>query len=87
MPSHGFIEVRYEELVSKQETTTRNMLAFLDLPWDPACLNFHQTRRTVITQSKWQVRQRLSPASIERWRNYEPYIGPLQTLMAIVPER
>jgi hypothetical protein len=69
-------------LVDDPEAWTHKMLEFVDLPWDPACLEFDQTRRTVSTFSKWQARQKISKSSVERWRNYEPYLGPLKTLTA-----
>jgi hypothetical protein len=53
---------------------------FLGLPWDPRCLDFHNTERVVITASRWQVRQRLNAASIGRWRNYAKHLAPLEQL-------
>jgi tetratricopeptide (TPR) repeat protein len=63
-------EVHYEALVAGQETETRRLLAFLDLDWDPACLDFHRNRRPVITASHTQVRQPVYAGSVGRWRNY-----------------
>jgi tetratricopeptide (TPR) repeat protein len=77
LPATAFLEVRYEELVADQERWTRRMLEFIDLPWHPACLQFHRSERVVITASKWQVRQSINAASVGRWRNYERYVGPL----------
>jgi len=57
------------------------MLDFIGLPWDPKCLDFHQTDRVVITSSKWQVRQKIHSASAGRWRNYEKFMGPLRRLV------
>jgi hypothetical protein len=57
------------------------MLDFLGPPWDPQCLDFHETERVVITASKWQVRQRIHGASVGRWRNYEKYVAPLRHLL------
>jgi hypothetical protein len=57
------------------------MLEFIGLQWDPKCLDFHQTDRTVITLSKWQVRQKIHAASAGRWRNYEKFVDPLKCLM------
>ena len=57
------------------------MLAFIDLPWDVRCLDFHRTRRNVVTASKWQVRQKISRGSVGRWRNYEAFLGPLLQLV------
>ena len=71
-------DVPYEGLIEDQEACSRNMLDFLGLPWDPQCIDFHQTSRTVITASKWQVRQRISRSSVERWRNYEQFVAPLK---------
>jgi hypothetical protein len=45
-------------------------------------MDFHRTERTVITASKWQVRQALQHSSIGRWRNYEKFLGPLLHLAA-----
>ena len=59
------------------------MVEFIGLPWDPKCLDFHQTDRTVITLSKWQVRQKIHASSAGRWRNYEKFLGPLQRLMSL----
>jgi hypothetical protein len=56
------------------------MVDFIGLPWDPACLDFHRTNRSVSTFSKWQVRQKITQSSVERWRNYENFVGPLMRL-------
>jgi hypothetical protein len=53
---------------------------FVGLPWDARCLDFHRTERTVITASRWQVRQGMSKSSVGRWRNYEQHLGPLAAL-------
>ncbi len=56
------------------------MVEFIGLPWDSQCLDFHRAERSVITASKWQVRQKIHSASAGRWRNYEKHIGPLRAL-------
>jgi hypothetical protein len=56
------------------------MIDFVGLEWNAACLDFYQTDRTVGTFSRWQVRQRISRSSVQRWRNYEPFIAPLLRL-------
>ena len=80
LPAEAILEVPYEGLVTDQETWTRRILEFLDLEWDERCLAFHQTKRSVTTASAWQVRQKIYPHSVERWRNYEKFIGPLKGL-------
>jgi tetratricopeptide (TPR) repeat protein len=83
LPDNSILDVPYEDLVEGQEAWSRKMLAFIGLPWDPRCLDFHLTDRTVITASKWQVRQKISKSSVGRWRNYEKFVGPLLKLMEL----
>jgi tetratricopeptide (TPR) repeat protein len=71
------LEIHYEEMVANQEGQSRRLIEFLGLPWDPACLQFHQTQRAVVTASVWQVRQPIYTRSVGRWRNYERHLGPL----------
>jgi Flp pilus assembly protein TadD len=80
LPAEAILEVPYEGLVAEQETWTRKILDFLGLEWDERCLAFHETKRSVTTASAWQVRQKIYRHSVERWRNYEKFIGPLKGL-------
>ncbi|MFZ0009064.1 MAG: hypothetical protein WAK94_12570, partial [Steroidobacteraceae bacterium] len=48
------------------------------LPFEEACLRFHETRRAVQTVSSEQVRQPLYTDAVEQWRNFEPWLGPLR---------
>ncbi len=80
LPPGFILEVPYEELVGDQETWSRKMLDFVGLEWDPRCLEFHTTKRQVVTASAWQVRQKIYSNSVARWRNYENFIGPLKAL-------
>jgi tetratricopeptide (TPR) repeat protein len=80
LPKGTILEVPYEKLVADPEAGIREIVQFVGLPWDPRCLNFHETERTVVTASNWQVRQRISTSAAGRWRNYERYLGPLRSL-------
>lgn len=80
LPADRYFEFDYEALVADQEGVTRQLLDFAGLPWDDACLQFHETKRVVKTASIWQVRQKLYSSSVERWRHYEAHIGPLLEL-------
>jgi tetratricopeptide (TPR) repeat protein len=81
LPATALLEVPYEELIAGQESWTRRMLDFCGLPWDPKCLDFHQTDRVVITASRWQVRQRLNSSSAGRWRNYARHLQAIEYLL------
>jgi Flp pilus assembly protein TadD len=80
LPAGTILEVPYEGLVSDQEVWTRKILDFIGLEWDERCLAFHETKRSVLTASAWQVRQKVYGQSVERWRNYEKFVGPLKGL-------
>ena len=54
------LDLPYESLVAEPEPVIRRLLDFCDLPFDPACLAFHQTSRAVLSSpSAAQVRQPL----------------------------
>jgi hypothetical protein len=72
------LEIQYEAMVSDLEGHARRLMRFLDLPWDERCLHFHRNRRRVITASRAQVRRPLYTSSVERWRRYERWLGPLR---------
>ena len=73
----SWLEVRYEELVEDIERHARQLIAFLGLDWDTACLSFQSTRRVVRTASMLQVRQPAHTRSVGRWKNYEELLAPL----------
>ena len=70
-------DLEYERLAADGEPVIREMVDFLELPWDEDCLHFHNTERLVHTASYDQVRQPLHTGSVGRWRNYESHLGPL----------
>ena len=72
------LTVLYEDLVEDLEASLRRILAYCELDFDPACLEFHLGRRVVNTPSSEQVRQPLFRDGIDQWTNYEPWLGPLK---------
>lgn len=82
LPAGSLLEVPYEGLVANQEQWTRRMLDFVGLEWSSRCLEFHNTERTVLTTSFWQVRQKIYNDSVRRSRHYRKFIGPLLDLQA-----
>jgi Tfp pilus assembly protein PilF len=70
-------ELSYERLTTDFENEARKVIDFIGLPWDEACLNFHDAGRTVLTFSRQQVRSPIYRSSVERWRNYETELQPL----------
>ena len=75
------LDVSYDALVSDAETEIRQALDFLGLPFEAACLDFHNSAAPVKTASVWQVREPLYTRSSGRWRNYESHLGPLMEVL------
>jgi tetratricopeptide (TPR) repeat protein len=70
-------ELSYERLTGDFENEARKVIEFIGLPWDDACLKFHEAGKTVRTFSRRQVRNQVSQSSVERWRRYEKELQPL----------
>ncbi len=81
LPPERFLEVDYEAMVSDREAETRRLVAFCGLEWDEACLRPERNPRNITTASRWQVRQPVYRSSLERWRNYQPWLGPFAELL------
>jgi tetratricopeptide (TPR) repeat protein len=82
LPPGRILDVRYEELVADVEKVARRVISHCGLDWDPRCLDFHRTERPVRTASAAQVRKPIYKHSVERWRKYEAFIGPLLAELA-----
>ncbi len=76
LPPSRFLEIAYEDLIEDLEGQARRLLAFCDLDWHPACLEFHTNTAPVATASSSQVRQPLYKTSVGRWRRYAPHMAP-----------
>lgn len=82
LPIESFVEVDYETLIASPEPVCRQLIAACGLTWEPACLRPELNQRVVRTASKWQARQPINNASVERWRRYEPWLGNLRELLS-----
>jgi tetratricopeptide (TPR) repeat protein len=70
--------VIHEQLVEDTEGEVRQMLDYLGLPFDPACLRFHETERAVRTPSAQQVRRPISRQGVDQWRMFDAWLEPLR---------
>ena len=77
----------YEELVEQPEHEIRRLLEFLELPFEESCLKFHKTERVVRTVSAEQVRQPINRESVDQWRNYEPWLAPLKSVLGTILDK
>jgi len=79
--------IHYERLVADLEGEVRRLLEHCGLPFEEQCLRFHETKRSVQTASSEQVRRPLYGDSVEQWRHYEPWLGPLKESLGDVIDR
>ena len=85
LPPNRFIEVDYEALVGNPEPQVRRLISAIGLTWNDACLHPERNGRIVKTASRWQARQPIHGASVDRWLPYEPYLGSLAALVRDSP--
>jgi tetratricopeptide (TPR) repeat protein len=81
------LRVQYEDVVADLETQVRRVLDYCELPFEEACLEFHQTERSVRTPSSEQVRQPIYTSGLEPWRPFEPYLDPLKEALGPILTR
>jgi tetratricopeptide (TPR) repeat protein len=81
LPADLFLEVDYEDLTRAPEPVIRRIIAACGLAWHDSCLRPESNPRAVKTPSKWQTRQPIYRTSVERWRRYELWLGPLRALV------
>ena len=68
------LDVHYEETVTDLETQVRRILAHCGLPFEEACVRFHENTRAVKTASSEQVRQPIYTGALGYWRRYEKHL-------------
>lgn len=72
------LRVHYEDVVEDLDGSVRRLLERCGLPFEPACLAFHETQRSVRTPSSEQVRQPIGREGLAQWRRYAPSLAPLR---------
>ena len=80
------LDVHYEETVTDLETQVRRILAHCGLPFEEACVRFHETDRPVKTASSEQVRQPIYQSALGYWRHYDGHLGIWKELLADILE-
>ena len=72
--SDRIYNLNYDNLTEDQEPETRQLVEYLGLKWEDACLAPHNNMRSVRTASQQQVRQKVYKGSSQAWRKYEPFL-------------
>jgi hypothetical protein len=75
----GYVyRVIHEQLLDDPEQEIRKLLEYLGLPFEDACLNFHQNKRAVRTASSEQVRRPINRDGVDQWKPYAAHLEPLK---------
>jgi tetratricopeptide (TPR) repeat protein len=72
------LRVVHEDVVDNLEANVRRMLDFCGLDFEPSCVEFYKTERSIRTASSEQVRRPIFKEGIDQWRNFEPWLAPLK---------
>ncbi len=76
------LRMQHEEVVEDLEGSVRRLLEFCGLQFEPACLEFWKTERSVRTASSEQVRRPIFKDGLDQWRHFEPWLGPLRDALS-----
>src|SRR5665213_607643 len=76
------LRIEHEAVVDDLEGNVRRILDYCGLAFEPQCLQFHKTERSVRTASSEQVRQPINREGLDQWRHFEPWLGPLKAALA-----
>ncbi|HYQ72398.1 MAG TPA: sulfotransferase, partial [Gammaproteobacteria bacterium] len=77
----SIFEIQYENLVRNFEPACRALVEFCGVEWSDSCADFYNADRLVLTSSLDQVNRPLYNTSIERWKNYDSFIGSLKDIL------
>lgn len=79
--------VQHEDVIADLEGGVSRMLDYCGLPFEPACIDFHKTQRSVRTPSSEQVRQPIFRDGLDQWKKFEPWLEPLRAALGDAVDR
>ncbi len=81
------LRVHHEAVVGDLEGNVRRILDFCGLNFQPQCVEFHKTVRSVRTASSEQVRRPIYREGLDHWKHFEPWLGPLKAALGDALDR
>jgi tetratricopeptide (TPR) repeat protein len=82
-----YLPIRYEDIVTEQESSVRRILSFVGADFDPRCLAFTENKRYARTASYAQVTEKLYDDSRYRYRKYRKHLEPVIPILEPVIKR
>ncbi|HEY4749651.1 MAG TPA: sulfotransferase [Steroidobacteraceae bacterium] len=81
LPAGRILRIHHEDVVDDLEGNVRRILEYCGLEFEPQCISFHETKRSVRTASSEQVRQAIYREGLDQWRHFEPWLDPLRVAL------
>ena len=81
------LRIYHEDVVDDLAGNVGRILEFCALPFEPQCIEFHKTERSVRTASSEQVRQPINREGLDQWKHFEPWLAPLKDALGDALER
>ena len=81
------LRIQHEDLVDDLEGNVRRILDFCGLEFEPQCIEFHKTERSIRTASSEQVRRPLNRDGLDQWTHFEPWLEPLRSALGDALQR
>jgi Sulfotransferase family len=81
------LRIHHEDVVDDLEGSVRRILEYCGLEFQPQCIEFHKTQRSVRTASSEQVRRPLYREGLDQWKSFEPWLGALKEALGDAPDR
>jgi hypothetical protein len=75
------LRIYHEDVVDDLEGSVRRVLDYCELKFEPQCVAFHETKRSVRTASSEQVRQAIYREGLEQWKHFELWLEPLKSAL------
>jgi tetratricopeptide (TPR) repeat protein len=81
------LRIQHEDLVDDLAGNVRRMLDFCGLEFEPQCIEFHKTLRSVRTASSEQVRRPLNREGLDQWQHFAAWLDPMKHALGDALER
>ena len=81
LPEGRILKVQHEDVLADLEGQVHRILDYCGLPFEQACIDFHQTDRAIRTASSEQVRKPINTSGVSQWKPFEDHLAPLKTAL------
>ncbi len=72
--------IRYEDLVTRTQQMAQELIRFLGLDWNPACLDYYRDGAASLATDE-RTHEPLIDREVGRWKNYYEFFGPVKRML------